>query len=199
MQGRGRAIVRGDRTSSLPIQGAEERSERETSSPGAIDFFAAGAWAARVWRVRPRQPTGRKPLRCFAASNLARLRNQASIFLARKNRGANFLLQDFSNLRARQVGPDVHLLRRFDAADTSFDEMNELFDVERAPGVGLDDGSDSLAPLWVGQTKDGAVHHARVLQQRLFDLDRIDVEAAGDDHVLRPVDDVQEVLFVEIS
>jgi hypothetical protein len=41
-----------------------------------------------------------------------------SIFLARKNLGANFLLQDFSDLPTRQVGPDVHLLRRLDAADT---------------------------------------------------------------------------------
>src|ERR1700690_4395873 len=98
---------------------------------------------------------------------------EASIFLAQKNFGANFLLQDFPDLRTRQVGPDVDLLRRLDAADAPLDEMNELFDVQRAAGVGLDDGGDSLAPLCVRQAKDGAVQLVRVLNQRLFDLDRI--------------------------
>lgn len=36
-------------------------------------------------------------------------------------------------------------------------------------------------------------------EQRLFDLDRIDVESAGDDHVLGAIDDVQEVVRVEIA
>src|SRR5271170_3918149 len=124
---------------------------------------------------------------------------EISLFLARKNLGANFLFQDFSDLRTRQVGPDVHLLRRLDAADTPLDETNKLFGGQRAAGVNLDDGGDSLAPFWVRQAKDGAVHHVRVLQQRLLDLDRIDIEAAGDNHVLGPVDDVEEVLLVEIS
>jgi hypothetical protein len=52
--------------------------------------------------------------------------------VSRENLGAYFLLQNFPDLRSRQVRPDVHLLRRLDAADTPFDEMNELFDVQRA-------------------------------------------------------------------
>ena len=56
------------------------------------------------------------PLQISFAFDLAA---KISILLARKNFGANFLLQDFSDLRTRQVRPDVHLLGRFDAADAS--------------------------------------------------------------------------------
>ena len=50
-----------------------------------------------------------------------------------------------------------------------------------------------------GQPDDGAVLHGRVLHQRLLDLGGVDVEAAGDDHVLGPVDDEEEAVVVEVA
>ena len=63
----------------------------------------------------------------------------------------------------------------------------------------LEDGGDPLAPLLVGQPDHGAVLDVRVRHQRLLDLGRVDVEAAGDDHVLGPVDDEQEAVVVEVA
>jgi hypothetical protein len=63
----------------------------------------------------------------------------------------------------------------------------------------LHHGGDPLAPLVVRQADDGAVLNRRVLHDRLLDLGGVDVEAAGDHHVLRAVDDEQEVVVVEVT
>src|SRR4029077_4045504 len=41
--------------------------------------------------------------------------------------------------------------------------------------------------------------HADVKVERLLDLDAVDVLAAGDDHVLRSVDEVEESAVVQVS
>src|ERR1700693_5973067 len=98
-----------------------------------------------VSRVRYSLASGRSGL--FAAR--VDIAVEIGTLVARKNLGANFLLQDFPHLRTRQLGPDVHLLRRLDAADAPFDESDELFDAQRAARVGLDNGGDSLAPFCI--------------------------------------------------
>ena len=67
------------------------------------------------------------------------------------------------------------------------------------PGAQLDHGGDPLAPLLVRQPDHRAVLDGRVRHQRLLDLGRVHVEAAGDDHVLGPVDDEQEAVVVEVA
>ena len=65
-----------------------------------------------------------------------------------------------------------------------------------APGCEHDDRLDRLSPLAVGHTDHGAVDDVGVAQQHGLDLDRVDVLAARLDHVLRPVDEVQEPVVV---
>jgi hypothetical protein len=48
----------------------------------------------------------------------------------------------------------------------------------------------------VGDADDGDLGDARVLDQRPLDLRRVDVLAAGDQHVLEPVDHIDEAFPV---
>src|SRR5581483_11137091 len=57
--------------------------------------------------------------------------------------------------------------------------------------------ADLLAEDVVGDAEDGRVGYRRVLEQRGFDLGRIDVLATPDDHVLGPVGDRDEPVLVE--
>ena len=60
--------------------------------------------------------------------------------------------------------------------------------VASAPGE-HDERLDGLAPLLVGHADDGRLGDGRVLEQAVLDLDRRDVLAARDDHVLLAVGD----------
>ena len=64
-------------------------------------------------------------------------------------------------------------------------------------GRELHDRADLLAEHVVRDADDGGVGDRRVLEQRGLDLDAVHVLAAADDHVLGPVDDVDEALVVE--
>ena len=65
------------------------------------------------------------------------------------------------------------------------------------PGSDVHDRADLLAQDVVGDADHGGVGHRRVLVQDGLDLDAVHVLAAADDHVLGPVDDVDEALVVE--
>ena len=60
-----------------------------------------------------------------------------------------------------------------------------------------DDRPHLLAQDRMGNADDGAVGHRRVLVERGLDLDAVDVLSSADDHVLRPVDDVDEPLLID--
>ena len=51
--------------------------------------------------------------------------------------------------------------------------------------------SRSFTPALVGHRHDSRLEHRRVAHQRRLDLDRRDVLAAGDDHILGPVTDLE--------
>ena len=51
-------------------------------------------------------------------------------------------------------------------------------------GLELNHGLDRLTPLFVGRADDDAVQHRGVSLDHFFDLNRIDVEASRNDHVL---------------
>src|SRR5215212_7617468 len=59
-----------------------------------------------------------------------------------------------------------------------------------------DDGHADLTPLLVGYADHGGFRNRTDLVQHVFDLGRIDVFAAGNIHVLPPIDDVVEAVFV---
>ena len=61
----------------------------------------------------------------------------------------------------------------------------------------LDDRrDDDLAPALVGHADDRSLHDLRAVGQHVLELGRVDVLAAGDDHVLRAADDPVEALLV---
>src|SRR6516225_7337442 len=62
-----------------------------------------------------------------------------------------------------------------------------------------DDGSDTLAPTGIGGTHDGRHGDRGMRCDRLLDFRRVDVLAAGDDHVLGAVDDVEQSVTVPIA
>ena len=60
-----------------------------------------------------------------------------------------------------------------------------------------DRGGDELAPSGVGQTEDGGFEDGGVRVEDVLDLGGEDLLAAGDDHVLLAIDDVEVALGVE--
>ena len=62
-----------------------------------------------------------------------------------------------------------------------------------------DDGVHPLAPLLVGHADHRGRGDGRVLGEHVLHLDRVHVLAAGDDHVLDPVGDVDEAVVVHVA
>ena len=63
-------------------------------------------------------------------------------------------------------------------------------------GLGHDESHDGLAGAWIGLAHHRDLGDLGVLEQRLFDLGRIDVEAGHDHEVLGPVDEAQLAVVV---
>src|SRR5437762_6218424 len=66
-------------------------------------------------------------------------------------------------------------------------------------GARHDEGGDDLAPAVVGQADDRNLGDARVAREGVLDLDRIDVLAAGDDHVVDPPGHPEVAVLVEVA
>jgi len=62
-----------------------------------------------------------------------------------------------------------------------------------------DHGVNQLAPSFVRNADHRALRHGRMLGDGVFDFDRIDVLAAGNDHVLDPIDDIDESVVVHVA
>jgi hypothetical protein len=60
-----------------------------------------------------------------------------------------------------------------------------------------DEGLDRFAPLRIGHADHGRLGHRRMRAQRLLHFPRIDVLAAGDDHVLLAIGDEDEAMVIE--
>src|SRR5208282_2159899 len=58
-------------------------------------------------------------------------------------------------------------------------------------------GRDDLAPLLVGEADDGNVEHGRMQRKTAFDLDRRDVLASGNDHVVDAAGNEQIAIVVD--
>ena len=69
--------------------------------------------------------------------------------------------------------------------------------VAAAPGVSCTTAPTSSPSTSWGMPMTAASVDGRVLEQRGLDLGAVDVLAAADDHVLGPVDDVDEALVVD--
>ena len=82
-------------------------------------------------------------------------------------------------------------------ASRAFTCSLELVRRDLGPRAQDDDGAHLLAEGGMGHADDGAVGDGGVFEEGGLDLHRVDVLAAPDDHVLGPVDDVDEVVLVE--
>ena len=82
-------------------------------------------------------------------------------------------------------------MRAFTKAITSAPSMS-------APRCGCTTATTRSPHLSSGQPDHSAVLNPRIRHECLLHLDRIDVETAGDDHVLRTVDDEQEIVVVQV-
>ena len=75
-------------------------------------------------------------------------------------------------------------------------EPVELVRLDRR--ASLDEGRDDLAPALVRHAGDGHLGHGRMQRQAALDLDRRDVLAAGDDHVVDATGDEEIAVGVQI-
>src|SRR6476620_7950801 len=97
--------------------------------------------------------------------------------------GAELAFEDLSRVLARQAGAELDDLRHLVARNVLAEERPHRGRVDRGTRHRLDMGADLLAELLVGDAEHRAVAHARHLDQHRFDLRRVDVDAARDDHV----------------
>src|SRR5438105_3084839 len=113
--------------------------------------------------------------------------------------GAKLAFEDLARVLARQAGAELDDLRHLVARDVLAEERPHRSGVDRRPRHRLDMSADLLAELLVGNAEHRAVAHAGHLDQHRFDLRRIDVDAARDDHVALAVAQEQIAVVVLVA
>src|SRR6185369_8775356 len=93
----------------------------------------------------------------------------------------------------------VDRLRRLEAGDALAGEVDDISGGRLLAGLHHHDRLDRFTPFVVGDADHGGFGHVRVIADRAFDLGRIDVLAAGDDHVLDAVVDVEVAVLVQVA
>src|SRR5215510_9128084 len=66
-------------------------------------------------------------------------------------------------------------------------------------GLQFAEGLDLLTELVVGNADDSDVLHVGVPEDRGLDLGRVDIDAAGDDHVLGAIGDEEIAVIIELA
>src|SRR5215475_4237788 len=108
-----------------------------------------------------------------------------------------FLLGKFADAGARQGGAGFEGGRHLVAADLVGEEVLERVERQgRRAGPQLDEGLGGFAPVRIFNPDHQGFLDVRVLVNRLFNDLRIDVETAGNDHVLLAVDNEKIAVFV---
>src|SRR5215475_1140416 len=108
-----------------------------------------------------------------------------------------FLLREFADAGARQGGAGFEDGRHLVAADLVGEEILERVERQgRRAGPQLDEGLGGFAPVRIFNPDHQGFLDVRVLVNRLFNDLRIDVEAAGEDHVLLAVENEEIAVFV---
>src|SRR5205085_2300701 len=107
-------------------------------------------------------------------------------------------LQQFPGVCARELGAQLVRAWALVVREAGLGERAQLVGIDRLPRLGLHDRMHALAPLLVGDPEHGNVEHLWMRVEHGLDLRGVDVDAAGDDHVLLAVADVHVALVVEV-
>src|SRR5882724_643573 len=108
-------------------------------------------------------------------------------------------LGDFAHGSPREPVPEQYRFGRLDRSEPTFAHRNDLRLRRVKSGSQLYHGGHGLSPLVVGETDNRAVLHRRMGPDDLFNLRRIDVVAARDDHVAGAVDQVIVAIGIAIA
>src|SRR5437763_985619 len=106
-------------------------------------------------------------------------------------------LQDLPGRIARKLVDEFDRFRDLETRQPFSREMQYACRVRRAIWFQYDEGLDRFTPPLVRHTNDGDVSDIRVSVQGTFDLGGVDVLAAGNDHVLQAIVDIQITFFVQ--
>src|SRR5215470_9785659 len=90
-------------------------------------------------------------------------------------------------------------MRALIAGDQISTMCNDLVRRDSSTGARYHDRMNGFAPRIVRDPDDGDFRDGIVQQNRVLDFGRIDVFAAGYDHVLEAVDDVNEAFLIHVA
>src|SRR5215204_4059766 len=149
---------------------------------------ALAASTARLSRPRPSSlPNGVEPVPVMTTSRMARVLLQ---------RLPELSLQDLTIVVLRQRLDEPVKAGPFEPCNIVEAELLKRPLVHQLAGFRHDEGDHFLPPFRMGAPDHRGLHHPAMLQKHLFDLARIDVRAARNDHILGPILQRQETLLI---
>ena len=113
--------------------------------------------------------------------------------------GADDVFLDFSDGGFRQFFNKLDHARALVAGQPLNTEIHQRLLIDAFPVFEDHVGGGQLAPIVVRNAEHGAFIDRRVAVESVFDLRRIDVFAARNDHVLGAVDQKQKPVFIDIA
>src|SRR6185295_19422820 len=99
---------------------------------------------------------------------------------------------------ARQLVDEAHLARALVVGEPILTELEQALGGQRRAVPDDDPRGDVLAEHGMGHAGHRGLAHVGVLEEHGFDVRRVDVVAAADDHVLLAPADVEEAVLVEV-
>ena len=108
-----------------------------------------------------------------------------------------FDLAQFAGRRHRHLVEDAHQFWHLEAAEMLSAMLRYAGFIRGRARFQLDEGGHRLAPLRMRQAHYGGVLHGGMGEQRLLDLHRSDILAAGLDHVLLAVDEQHFAVLID--
>ncbi len=113
---------------------------------------------------------------------------------------SQFMARELADRRARQFIDEFERGRDLVLAELAGEKRFKLIQREGVgAGAQFDESFRRLAAVFVGNSDHDHFLHAGVLVDRLLDHLRIDVEAAGDDHVLLAVDQIEIAVRIHVA
>src|SRR5271170_6800256 len=113
---------------------------------------------------------------------------------------AQLALEHLAGARERErLGSNIDAARTFVTGDAVLAEGDNLDGIDAGAGFRDHEGVDGLAPLFAGDADHRALRHRRMLRDHVLDFHRIDVLAAGNDHVFDAVDQIDIAFLIHVA